>query len=294
MREDRSRHGFSDRNRDAIRIEDLEVYARHGVFPEETSLGQKFFVNATLYTDSRRAGKDDDLSLSTDYGAVCQAIHRFLTEHTYRLLEAACEHLARKLLLEFPNMQGLTLEIRKPSAPIPLPFASVSVTVTRGWSRAVIACGSNMGDKEQYIETAVHKIADDLNCRLLRCADRIVTKPYGGVEQDDFVNGAILIETLYEPEELLEFLNRLEAQAGRERLVHWGPRTLDLDLIFYEDEVIRTEKLTVPHPDMHNRDFVLTPLAQIVPDWIHPLYGKTVTVLLEELRDGTKRRVKAD
>ncbi len=294
MREDKNRYGFSGGDRDEIRIEGLEVYARHGVFPEETSLGQKFFVNATLYTDCRRAGKSDDLSLSTDYGAVCQVIHRFLTDHTYRLLEAACENLARKLLLEFPGVQGLTLEIRKPSAPIPLPFASVSVTVTRGWRRAVVACGSNMGDKEQYIETAVHKIADDMNCRIVRCADRIVTKPYGGVEQDDFVNGALLIETLYEPEELLEFLNRLETEAGRERSGHWGPRTLDLDLIFYGDEIIRTGKLTVPHPDMCNRDFVLTPLAQIVPDWIHPLYGKSVTVLLEELQTRAKQPAKAD
>ena len=70
MREDKNRYGFSGGGRDEIRIEGLEVYARHGVFPEETSLGQKFFVNATLYTDCRRAGKSDDLSLSTDYGAV--------------------------------------------------------------------------------------------------------------------------------------------------------------------------------------------------------------------------------
>ncbi len=291
MREDRrgrTRSGSYNGAYDEIRIEELEIYAHHGVFPEETGLGQKFFVNAVLYTDTHAAGLEDELTLSTDYGAVCQFIHRFLTDHTYKLLEAAAEHLAGRLLLKFSLIRGLTLEIRKPSAPIPLPVSSVSVSVTRGWKRAVIACGSNMGEKEQYIESAIRKIAEDEKCRLLQCADRIVTKPYGGVEQADFVNGAVLVETLYEPEELLGLLNRLEAEAGRERKIHWGPRTLDLDLIFYEEEVIRTDRLTVPHPDMQNRDFVLIPLSQIVPDWIHPIYGKSVNVLLEELEGKNK------
>ena len=273
------------RKKDEIRICELEIYANHGVFPEETRLGQKFFVNAVLYTDTRAAGKQDDLSLSTNYGEVCQVIHRFLTENTYQLLEAAAENLAEHLLLTFPYIETIDLEIRKPSAPIPLTFGSVSVAITRGWKRAVIACGSNMGEKEDYIQQAAEKISQDAKCRMLKSADLIVTEPYGGVEQDDFVNGAYLIETLYEPEELLAFLNRLEAEAGRERLIHWGPRTLDLDIIYYENEVIRTEKLTVPHIDMQNRDFVLRPLMQIVPQWEHPVYKKTTAELMAMLSE---------
>ncbi len=272
-------------NKDRICIRELEVYAHHGVFAEETRLGQKFFVNADLSMQLRKAGTEDDLSLSTDYGQVCQTIYHFLTEHTYRLLEAAAEHLAERLLLDFPGIRELTLEIRKPAAPIPLPVSSVSVSIARGWKRAVIACGSNMGEKERYLQEAIDKIAGDIKCRLLCSADQIVTKPYGGVEQDEFVNGAFLIETLYEPEELLTFLNRLEAEAGRERVIRWGPRTLDLDIIFYENRVVRSARLTIPHPDMQNRIFVLAPLAQIVPEWVHPLYQKTVTQLLEGLQE---------
>lgn len=268
---------------DEIRIEELEVYANHGVFAEETKLGQKFFVNAALYTRTRHAGCADDLSLSTNYGEVCMEISRFLTEHTYRLLEAAAERLAEHLLLAFPKIHGLELEIRKPSAPIPLPFGSVSVAIRRGWNRAVIACGANLGEKERTIREAIDKIRQDAKCRVLRESTLIVTKPYGGVAQDDFVNGAFLIETLYDAEELLGFLNRLEAEAGRERLVHWGPRTLDLDIIFYEDEIIRSERLTVPHTDMQNRDFVLRPLAEIAPEWMHPVFRKTAAELLERL-----------
>jgi len=276
---------FRRKKRDEIRIEGLEVFAHHGVFPEETRLGQKFSVNAVLYTDTAGSGREDDLSLSTDYGQVCLEIQKFLTEHTYKLLEAAAEHLAEHLLCTFSRIEEISLEVKKPSAPIPLPFASVSVAITRGWKRAVIACGSNMGEKRAYILEAADKIAHDEKCRLISSADLLETKPYGGVEQDDFVNGAFLVETLYGPEELLAFLNRLEEEAGRERLVHWGPRTLDLDIIFYEDEVIRTDRLTVPHEDMHNRSFVLLPLMQIVPQWVHPVYKRTVAELLRMLEE---------
>lgn len=281
----KNNNSFFMKQMDEIRIRELEIYANHGVFAEETRLGQKFFVNAVLYTDTRAAGREDDLDRSTNYGTVCQVISEFLTQNTYQLLEAAAEHLAEKLLLTFPLIRALQLEIRKPSAPIPLPFGSVSVCITRGWRQAVIACGSNMGEKEDYIRFAAEKIAADEKCRLLDSAELLVTKPYGGVEQDDFVNGAFLVETLYEPEELLTFLNRLEAEAGRERIIHWGPRTLDLDIIFYEDEVIRTERLIVPHADMHNRSFVLKPLMQIAPQWIHPIYQKTAAELLAQLPD---------
>ena len=116
---------------DRIVIENVEVYARHGVFPEETRLGQRFYVNAVLYLDTRRAGISDELEHSTNYGEACCLISDFLQEHTYKLLEAAAEHLAEKLLLTFPLVERLELEIRKPSAPIPVPFSSLCVTHCR-------------------------------------------------------------------------------------------------------------------------------------------------------------------
>lgn len=268
---------------DRIKIENLEIYAHHGVYAEETKLGQTFFVNAVLYTDITRAGQADDIALSTNYGEVCLFIRDYLTEHTFRLLEAAAENLAARLLLSFPKITALDLEIRKPSAPIPLPFQSVSVEIHRSWRRAYVAFGSNMGKKEQYLSEAIASVRKNPACRIKAVSDYYKTAPYGDVEQADFLNGVFCMETLYGPEALLDFLQSLEETAGRVRDVHWGPRTLDLDILLYENEILETDRLRIPHADMENRDFVLTPLCEIAPNLRHPVSGKTVRELLLEL-----------
>ena len=111
----------------------------------------------------------------------------------------------------------------------------------------------------------------------------LVTEPYGGVEQDEFLNGVLRLRTLLTPEELLDRLHELEAEANRERLIHWGPRTLDLDILFYDNEIIDTPDLHIPHIDMQNRDFVLKPMDEIAPHYRHPVLNKTIHQLLDEL-----------
>lgn len=271
---------------DTIHIYGLDVFAHHGVFPEETRLGQHFFVNAVLSADLCQAGAADDLTLTTNYGEVCHFITRFLQENTFQLLEAAAEHTVRGILTHFPLIRQVELEIQKPSAPIGLPLKTVSVKITRGWKRAYIALGSNLGDKHGYIQTALDGLQACPEIRLKRCSQLITTAPYGGVEQDDFLNGAAEIETLLSPEELLNQLNRLEQEANRVREIHWGPRTLDLDILLYENEIIQTPRLIVPHRDMTNRDFVLIPMAEIAPHTLHPVLHKTMAQLLSELEAG--------
>lgn len=270
---------------DEIKIENLRVYAHHGVYREENEKGQNFYINAILETDTRKAGILDDLGLSTNYGEVCTFLNRFLKEHTYKLIETVAETAAEALLLHFPLVRRVTLEVRKPEAPIPLPFESVSVKVTRGWHNVYLSCGSNMGDKRKHLEGAVEALRADEKCRVLRVSDWIVTAPYGGVEQDDFLNGAIVAETLYTPKMLLEKIHEIESAHGRERKLHWGPRTLDIDILLYEDCVMDREDLMIPHVDMHNRYFVLRPLVQIAPYEKHPLSGKSVMQMYEECRE---------
>ena len=118
-----------DRRMDKIKIKDLEVFANHGVFPEENTLGQKFIVSADLYTDTRKAGKTDDLTASIHYGEVSAFIEMWLKKHTYKLLESAAENLAEELLLKYPGMRAIRLEIKKPWAPIRLPLMTVRVVI---------------------------------------------------------------------------------------------------------------------------------------------------------------------
>ena len=265
---------------DCIKIENLEIYAYHGVFPEEKEKGQKFYINATLDTDLRKAGKTDDLTASTHYGEVALLLQEKMTEQSYDLIERAAEVCAEAVLLQFPLVRSIMLELRKPEAPIPLSFESVSVVIRRGWKRAYVALGSNMGDSKAYLDQAVDALKSDAKIRVLNVADYIITKPYGGVEQDDFINSVAAVETLYSPEELLNKLHEIEEAHDRERVVHWGPRTLDLDILLYEEVVMDTPDLTIPHKDMQNREFVLKPMTEIAPYEKHPLLGQTMEQLL--------------
>lgn len=269
---------------DRIKIQNLEVFGHHGVFSEETKLGQKFLVNATMYTNTRVAGYSDDLEKSINYGEVCHFITGYMQNHTFKLIEAVAEHMAQAMLMEYPLLQKLDLEIRKPWAPIGLPLENVSVEISRGWHTAYIALGSNMGDKEKYLNEAVEKLQQTSDCQVLKVSDFLVTAPYGGVEQDDFLNGALALKTLLTPQELLERLHEIEQEAHRERLIHWGPRTLDLDILLYDDLVLDTPDLIIPHVEMHLRDFVLIPLAQIAPWKRHPVLGLTVSQMLADLQ----------
>lgn len=271
------------RKSDEIRIRGLRVFAHHGVFEEETRLGQMFVVNATLYTSTRQGGLADALEQTISYADVCVFLTEYLQKNTWKLLEAAVEHACRALLLKFPLIHEVELELEKPSAPIPLPFDSVSVCVRRGWHRAFVALGSNMGDKQGYLDGAVEALRADECVRVKKVSAYRVTEPYGGVEQDDFLNAAMEIETLYDPEELLDALHVLEQAARRERLVHWGPRTLDLDILFYDDLVQDDPALILPHPDLQNRDFVLDPMVELAPNFVHPVLHKTMRQLLDAL-----------
>lgn len=273
---------------DEIHIENLEFFARHGVFPEETKLGQKFIVSLTMYMNTRKAGKSDDLEVSVDYGAVSHFITDYMKENTFLLIEAAAENLVRELLLHFPLVKGIDLELKKPWAPIGLPVEYASVKISRFWHRAYLGMGSNLGDKKGYLDQAVEKIKEDPECVVEKVSQYLVTEPYGGVEQDDFLNACMVVRTLLSPEELLDKLHEIEQEAHRERIIHWGPRTLDLDILMYGDLVMESDDLIIPHIEMDKREFVLKPLCEIAPNLRHPILKKTVSQLLAAItNEGT-------
>lgn len=274
---------YSENAKDEIHIDRLEVFAHHGVYPKETREGQTFYVNAVLYTDMRKAGESDGLEDTVDYGSVCHFITDWMHNNTCKLLEAVAERMSRAILCNYGMLCAVELEIIKPFAPVRLPFEGISVKIFRSWHRAYIAFGSNIGDREGYLSGALEAMKAHPFMEVKKVSDWIVTKPYGGVEQEDFLNGAVQIETLLEPEELLEELHKIENAAGRERNVHWGPRTLDLDILFYDKLQLESEELVIPHPDLENRRFVLEPMVSIAPYLRHPVTGKSMKQLLDEL-----------
>ncbi len=270
---------------DQIVIQNLQVYAHHGVLPEETSLGQKFLVTAVLELDLRKAGKSDGLEHTLNYADVCAQITSFLQAHTFRLIEAAAEQLAEHLLLHYPLLGAVQITLKKPWAPVGLPLDTVSVTLERAWHTAYVALGSNLGEKRQYLEGAVAFLRRQTGIQVEQVSDFLVTKPYGVLEQDDFLNGCLRLKTLLPPRELLAVLQEGERQAKRERKQRWGPRTLDLDLLFYDDLTLWEPDLVIPHPEIAKRAFVLEPMAQLAPYLVHPLTGQTILQMLERLRE---------
>lgn len=270
---------------DCIRIKDLEVFGYHGAKPEENVLGQKFVLDVKMYTDTRKAGLTDDLTKSIHYGHASKKIEKFVRENTYQLIETLAEKLAEFLLKDTENLWKVDVVVKKPWAPIKLPVDTVSVGITRSWHKAVLSIGSNLGDRENFLNMALSGLEKDSSIRNIKKSDFIETKAYGKTDQPDFLNGCVTLETLYTPEELLELLHQIEQFAHRERKEHWGPRTLDMDILLYDDLVMESDDLIIPHIDMENRKFVLEPLCQILPNKRHPVLKKTIKQLLMELEN---------
>jgi 2-amino-4-hydroxy-6-hydroxymethyldihydropteridine diphosphokinase len=150
---------------------------------------------------------------------------------------------------------------------------------------AYIGIGSNLGDKLNQCEKAISEILKFEQNKLLAKSSLFKTHPLGYTSQDSFVNGVIKIETDLEAPDLLKKLKTIESQLGRTETFRWGPRTIDLDILFFDNAEIHTEELQVPHPFIQERQFVLIPLAEIDRSLLHPVFKKTVQELLNEITE---------
>nr|WP_314533200.1 2-amino-4-hydroxy-6-hydroxymethyldihydropteridine diphosphokinase [uncultured Fusobacterium sp.] len=273
---------------DKIYIRDLEFIGYHGVFGEEKKLGQKFYVTLELITNLRDAGLNDDILKTTHYGEVAKTVEKVFFSKKYDLIETLAEDIAREILLNFNLISELKLEIKKPWAPVGIPLDNVAVEINRKWTEAYISLGSNMGNKKENLEKAISELSQVKDTFVTKKSEIIETEPFGYKEQDDFLNACVGIKTLLPARELLKELLAIEKRMGRERKIKWGPRIIDLDIIFYGKEVIEEDDLIVPHPYMEYREFVLKPLEEIIPNFVHPLLMKRVSTLRKELEENEK------
>ncbi len=150
-------------------------------------------------------------------------------------------------------------------------------------AQVLISLGSNMGDSLKTVKDALLRLSRINGVTLLKSSSLYRTKPWGYIEQQDFINAACVLETALEPLELLHELQRIEQEFHRERLFKYGPRTLDLDIIAFDAITLDTPELTLPHPHMAERAFVLVPLCEIVPDHIIEPYHLSIKALRDRL-----------
>jgi 2-amino-4-hydroxy-6-hydroxymethyldihydropteridine diphosphokinase len=150
-------------------------------------------------------------------------------------------------------------------------------------SRVFIGVGSNLGDREFLIRKAIESLRDLPHTVVARVSSLYDTAPVGVEDQPAYLNAVVWLETSLLPRELLWQLLLIEKRMGRVRTQRWGPRPIDLDLLFYGREIIDEPDLTVPHPEAHRRAFVLIPLAEIAPEFIHPGTGEPIRKLLRKL-----------
>lgn len=269
-------------------IDSLNCFGRHGVLNEENILGQRFFVSCEMETNFESAAENDDINNAVNYADVSNFISHYVKDNVFKLIETLASKLADELLINY-NIKSVYIKIEKPSAPIGLPLKTVAVSLSKKWNRVYLSIGSNLGNKKSYLDFAITALKENSKIKVNKISSYISTKPYGYTDQDEFLNGCIEIETIYSPHMLLNIINKIENNAGRKREIHWGPRTLDIDIILFENEIIHDSKLTIPHIDMKNRLFVLEPLSEIAPYAINPITNMSIKSMYENLYNKIKQ-----
>lgn len=153
---------------------------------------------------------------------------------------------------------------------------------------ATVGAGSNVGDRADTIRQAIRWLATRPGCLLMGCSSLYETEPFGKTDQGRFLNCVLQVETSRELQDFHHLLQEGEAVFGRIRAERWGPRSLDLDLLFFDDTVRSDPELTVPHPGVPHRRFVLEPLCEVAPDLVHPSLGETARTLLDRLGESPR------
>lgn len=266
---------------DRIALSGLTVRAHHGVFDFERRDGQLFACDVVLHVDARAAASGDDLTATVHYGQVADEVAAVLAGGAVDLLETLAQAVA-DVCLARRAVRAVDVTIHKPQAPVTPPVRDVTVSLRRLGplvrrpgtpgpprpARVVLGLGANLGDSRGAVGAAIEALADLPDTRVTGVSPLAVTTPVlapGQEPQPDYVNAVASVRTLLAPLEVLAACQRIEALAGRSRSARWEPRTLDIDVVSYDDLRVSDPILTMPHPRAHARAFVLAPWLRIDP-----------------------------
>lgn len=251
---------------DRIELTGVSIHGLHGVLPEEKRTGHSFKVDAELWLDISAAGRTDNLAYSVSYADIAAIIERVVDAPSVDLIETLAERICVEIFAHHPLIRRARVGVNKPTAPVDQPFDNVRVSAVRTApaQRCVLAIGSNLENPREQLTRAVAAIRELPGTRVIAVSRVFETEPVGGVAQDDFLNAAILVETVLSPWHLHRLTCDIEAASHRVRDVRWGPRTLDIDVISWGDLALDDDLLTLPHPRAHERAFVLEPLGDLV------------------------------
>lgn len=252
---------------DKVIIKDLEIMAKHGVNPEEKVNKQRFIVTVKISCQFTFSQESDDIDKTISYSKVKKDVVRIVTENSFNLLEKLSYEIARYILENYELAESVSVTVKKPDAPMSGKFKYVAVKKELKWHRVYLGLGSSMGDKNLYLDNAV-KALSARQFKNFRESSRIVSEPYGGAAKNEFINSAAEVYTYLEPYELLDYIHKVEAENDRVRDIHWGDRTLDIDILFFDDLKINDPELCIPHKEIKNRDFVTGPLKELNPNII--------------------------
>lgn len=255
--------------RDHIYVNGLRLMALVGVLPHEREGEQPVQVDIDLEVDLAEAGLTDNLVDTANYGAIAQAVSEVVRMSSDVLLERLVARIAERCL-QFDHVEVADVRLTKLRPPIAENLDSTAVRIVRSRvdmkiparHRAIVALGSNLGDRVAYLRFGLERLSN-----VVAQSQVFETEPVGGPDdQGPYLNMVAVIDTDLDPYAMLRRLLQIEAEAHRVRIERWGPRTLDLDLLFYDDVTINSEELIVPHPRFAERRFVLEPLSEVAPE----------------------------
>jgi len=256
---------------DRILVDDLRVLCVIGALPHEREAAQPLRIDLAVGVDLSDAGASDELDDTVNYGLLAERVTEMAVASKYVLLERLAAEIA-EIVLTFDRVDDVEVTVTKLRPPVPNHLAATAVRIARSRAHAatspvrghtaIVALGSNLGDREAFLRLALEQLG-----QVTAVSDVYETEPIGGPgEQGAYLNMVAAVSTPLDPFAFLRRCQRIETRARRVRLEHWGPRTLDVDVLFFDDVVVESPELTLPHPRVGDRRFVLAPLSEIAPE----------------------------